>query len=343
MVEHKIPLYKGNETEYEDIIYYFFRKLGEEFNFVFKAKKTNTKIDEILYSKKGNAGTGKSDGYLFANINDENKKDNFIGFIELESNSKLNLGISQIKQYSKSIKDKWEEFFDNKEYFLSIVYDGIKLFVSREYKDKSDIIINGLEVSKNHVQFTKKIIEEILILIPKDNKLDFEDSEEKLIKSFKEKIRNQGSEIKKNRSELMTVLSSIYNIIHKSSLYDSLEDLKKSKNEIDIKIYDSWKNISTKISFEKKKSLIQELYEDVAIPMSSIANTKNIDLYGYFYEKLSEKESKQEGGEFYTPRHIIKPIIKYVVKDILGWERNDLADKKIADIFVGSGGFLYEY
>ena len=226
---------------------------------------------------------------------------------------------------------------------MSIVYDGIKLFVSREYKDKSDIIINGLEVSKNHVKFTKKIIEEILILIPKDNKLDFEDSEEKLIKSFKEKIRNQGSEIKKNRSELMTVLSSIYNIIHKSSLYDSLEDLKKSKNEIDIKIYDSWKNISTKISFEKKKSLIQELYEDVAIPMSSIANTKNIDLYGYFYEKLSEKESKQEGGEFYTPRHIIKPIIKYVVKDILGWERNDLADKKIADIFVGSGGFLYEY
>ena len=75
MVEHKIPLYKGNETEYEDIIYYFFRKLGEEFNFVFNAKKTNTKIDEILYSKKGNAGTGKSDGYLFANINDENKKD----------------------------------------------------------------------------------------------------------------------------------------------------------------------------------------------------------------------------------------------------------------------------
>lgn len=340
--EYKLPLYKGNETEYEDIIYSFFRKIGEDFNFIFKAKKTNTKIDEILYSKGGNTGRGSSDGYLFANL-EENKPDNFIGFIELESNNKMNLGIEQIKQYSKSVKDNWNNFFKEQEYFLSIVYDGIKIFLKREYSDKTETIIDNLEVSKNHVGITKKLMEEIINLIPKDNKLDFEDNEKKLIKSFKEKIRNNGTEIKKNRSELMTVLSSIYSIIHNNKLRESIEEIKKSKTEIDTKIYNSWKNISGKIEYEKKTTLIQELYEEIAIPMSLIAQTKDIDLYGYFYEELSEKESKQEGGEFYTPRHIIKPIVKYVFNNILRWERDELLNKKVGDIFVGSGGFLYEY
>jgi hypothetical protein len=79
MVDYKIPLYKGNETEYEDVVYSFFRKIGEEFNFVFKAKKTNTKIDEILYSKEGNVGLGISDGYLFANLTTEDDKKDKIG------------------------------------------------------------------------------------------------------------------------------------------------------------------------------------------------------------------------------------------------------------------------
>lgn len=224
-----------------------------------------------------------------------------------------------------------------------MVYDGIRFYLCREYKDKSEIIIDDAILSENHIQLTKKMMDEIKSLIPSDHKLDFEDNEQKLIKGFKEKIRNRGGEIKKYRSELMTVLASMFSITHLNKLSEAIEEIKKSKNELDNKIYESWDNIKGKIEYDKKKSLIEELYTEIAIPMSLIATAKDIDLYGYFYEELSEKESKQEGGEFYTPRHIIKPVIKYVFKNILKWSKKDLEQKKIVDIFVGSGGFLYEY
>lgn len=338
---YKLPLYAGNETEYEDIVYSFFRKMGEEYNFLFKVKKTNTEIDTILRSRQGTRGEGSCDGYMFTDIK-EDQKDSFIGFIELESNGKIQTGMNQIQQYSKSIKDEWTKVFDKNQYFLAIVYDGTRLFISREYKDKSEKVLNE-DIRINHVQFTKKLIDEITSLIPKGYELNYEDNEQRLIKSFKGKIRNRGGEIKKYRSELMTVLASLYSITHKSKLSEALDEIKESQNEIDKKIYESWHTIKGKIEYERKRSLIEELYKEIAIPMSLIATAKDIDLYGYFYEELSEKENKQEGGEFYTPRHIIKPVIRYIFNNILKYSRENIKQKKVGDIFIGSGGFLYEY
>ena len=80
-----------------------------------------------------------------------------------------------------------------------------------------------------------------------------------------------------------------------------------------------------------------------------MSQAKKMDLYGFIYEELVETQKKQEDGEFYTSRHLIKPIIssafhKYLQKNWRLTRENlaeTLSEKRIVDPFCGSGGFLY--
>ena len=164
------------------------------------------------------------------------------------------------------------------------------------------------------------------------------------MKQFKNLINNK-PKLKKYRAELMTVLASVYDITYNEKFNEALDTLIYDTSELGKKIYKSWDSISKKIDYTQYKKIIGRIYIEIAIPMYQISLDRNIDLYGFFYEELAEKDTKKENGEYYTPRHIIGPILRSVYNNYLknDWIKNDLVDKKILDPFCGSGGFLYEY
>ena len=63
----------------------------------------------------------------------------------------------------------------------------------------------------------------------------------------------------------------------------------------------------------------------------------DFDIFGLIYESLANKEIKKDFGEFYTPRHIIRTIVKLRLRD----ERKP-RPITICDPACGTGGFLVE-
>jgi hypothetical protein len=63
----------------------------------------------------------------------------------------------------------------------------------------------------------------------------------------------------------------------------------------------------------------------------------DFDLFGLIYEALANKEIKKDFGEFYTPRHLIRTVVKLT----LGNEVQP-RELKIGDPACGTGGFLVE-
>ncbi|MDN5095175.1 HsdM family class I SAM-dependent methyltransferase [Aliarcobacter butzleri] len=94
---------------------------------------------------------------------------------------------------------------------------------------------------------------------------------------------------------------------------------------------------------------LQEIYE-VVNDMPELHSSK-IDLFGEIYELLADKKTKSSFGQFFTGRHIIKPLIKLLfeenksIKNITGEiSENGIVSnpKKICDPACGTGGFLTE-
>lgn len=80
-------------------------------------------------------------------------------------------------------------------------------------------------------------------------------------------------------------------------------------------------------------------------------HSSKIDLFGEVYELLADKKTKSSFGQFFTGRHIIKPLIKLLfeqnesIKSITGEIDSDgmvSNPKKICDPACGTGGFLTE-
>lgn len=72
-----------------------------------------------------------------------------------------------------------------------------------------------------------------------------------------------------------------------------------------------------------------------------------IDLFGEVYEVLASKKTKKDLGEFFTRRHIIRPLLSIFINesdicniiDRYGTQKH----VKIVDPFCGTGGFLTEF
>lgn len=63
----------------------------------------------------------------------------------------------------------------------------------------------------------------------------------------------------------------------------------------------------------------------------------DFDFFGLIYESLANKEIKKDFGEFYTPRHIIRSMVKLLLKN-----ENAPRPLSIGDPACGTGGFLVE-
>lgn len=93
---------------------------------------------------------------------------------------------------------------------------------------------------------------------------------------------------------------------------------------------------------------LKEIY-DIVNQMPELHSSK-IDLFGEVYELLADKKTKKSFGQYFTGRHIIKPLVKLL------FEQNGFAEfitgglnqgkainpKRICDPACGTGGFLTE-
>jgi len=110
-------------------------------------------------------------------------------------------------------------------------------------------------------------------------------------------------------------------------------------------------NFKTLIKEFKTANLdkLEEIYKIVNdIPE---LHSSKIDLFGEVYELLADKSTKSSFGQFFTGRHIIKPLINLLfeenesIKNIIGKiNENGIVSepKKICDPACGTGGFLTE-
>jgi type I restriction enzyme M protein len=86
-----------------------------------------------------------------------------------------------------------------------------------------------------------------------------------------------------------------------------------------------------------------------AISILPALHSSRIDLFGETYELLADKKTKAAFGQYFTGRHIIRPLIQLLLEDenfisLTGGVHNGKAKtpKKICDPACGTGGFLTE-
>lgn len=337
-----IPKYNGAESSNEDIIYSFFRLVMNNRGYSFRVKRTGYfEVDSIIPSaRSGRKGKGSCDAYFFSG----DKAEDFLGLLELESTGNLDKGISQIRKYAKGFHEKG--LSDSQKKFIQrihnrnlilIVFDGQSVYLSTYSLDnkKEKIIINKEPI--DDVSHNNSLV--ILNQFPEKTAINREQDEKGLINDIARIIR--GSEkIQKNKAFVMTVLSSIYGQTKDIEINNAVKKLKDSQVPYEQILFNIWNELNNIVGDDEK---IEKLYVECASELYELSQDRGMDLYGFIYEELATKDAKKEQGEYYTPRHTIRPLIASVFDNYLAWSEEELENKNIADIFCGSGGFLYEF
>ncbi len=341
----KLPPYEGTESANEDIVYSYFRRILNQNGYSFKVKRTGfPEIDTLIPSyRSGSKGKGSCDAYIFSFTNYQS----FHGLLELESTGKIDTGIKQIQTYikgfnSKALDDEQKNFvkkIENRDIPL-LIYDGQRIYISTYNLDtqKESIIFDKVSIETNHEEVSNKIYE----LFKKKEQINREDDERELVDLIATIIRGH-EKLQKNKALLMTILASIYGATRERDYNKVKKDLQSSQIDSDVKLADTLKAFLNDIPESNDIEKIPILYEKAASKLYEMSQDRGMDLYGFIYEELASKESKKEQGEYYTPRHTIKPFIRAVYTNYLNWDIEEIESKIIFDPFCGSGGFLYEY
>lgn len=337
-----IPQYNGTETSNEDIVYSFFRLVMNHKGYSFRVKRTGyVEVDSIIPSAcSGIKGRGSCDAYFFSG----DKAEDIFGLLELESTGNLDKGISQIQKYAKGFhrKDlsesqkKFVKRLHNRDLIL-IVYDGQKIYLASYSLDtkKEKILINKEPVDDTAHSNSSVVFQQF----PDKTAINREQDEKGLINDIARIIR--GSEkIQKNKAFVMTVLASIYGQTKDIEIDSAVRKLKESQIPYEQILFNMWKELKHLVGDDEK---IEKLYVECASELYELSQDRGMDLYGFIYEELATKDAKKEQGEYYTPRQTIRPLIAAVFDNYLKWPKEELENKNIADIFCGSGGFLYEF
>jgi len=350
----KFPMYDDTETQSEYIVYNYLSLILGNRGYILKVKKTNyPSIDDNIVSKTGKS-IGACDAYVFS----QNACKHLYALVELESTGNLckkNMGIDQVRNYAiglrNALNDKRYETNCPQPYIIA--YDGNKLWVSQyNLLNGSEVVLIGTE--KDGTEMTDTVKEKFIGLFKEKEKVEI--VEKSLISKTKH-ILSQNRNLQVNKAFILTVLASIYGDTKKDEFDTALQTLQSytaAGKEDSKTILSKWESIDKKIEYSgdmKIKEIIKRLYNEVAIKLFVISQDKQLDLYGYIYEELSEKNNKKDDGEYYTPRSHIRAIINSVVHNYLfnQWRLTNnkedslskLYKKKIVDPFCGSGGFIY--
>jgi len=339
-----LPLYNGLESAHEDVVYSFLRGFLEKRGYSLKVKRSgHPEVDSVIRSGKGAAhGKGSCDAYVFSGRGYED----FFGLLELESTGKLNLGISQIKDYAESFMAKTLHATSkaalknlrNTELLL-VVFDGQKIWVATYSlkNEKYKVLIDSESLSTDRQGLSKRVYAQF----PQRNVRPVSVDEKQLIDFIANIIRGH-ERLQKNKALVMTVLASIYGATQDLGLDAAIGHLTDSQDKFDRQILDTYRSLLKDLAASDQQ-LLAMLYAHTAPKLYSLSHEKGMDLYGYIYEELATKDTKKEQGEYYTPRHTIRPVLAALQRNYLRWEKDDLKNKVVFDPFCGSGGFLYEY
>lgn len=126
--------------------------------------------------------------------------------------------------------------------------------------------------------------------------------------------------------ELQDKYKYIFQLEDTLSFNELIDKIRKTESKNNVVQNNSSIN-KMKSTLDKIKSQIEYQYE--------------FDLFGEVYESLADKKTKESLGQYFTKRHIIRPIINIFLKpsDLEGIIKNN---KKICDPFCGTGGMLTE-
>lgn len=337
-IEMKIPQYIGTETTNEDVVYSFFRLIMAQRGYSFRVKRTGYReIDSIIPSVAGTIGRGSCDAYIFSG----ERANSFCGLLELESTGNIEVGILQIQKYATGFNDPMLSVSE-KSFVASIVERNIKLIVF----DGQILYVSfyNLDTGIETVYIDKEPIDDLnskllFDFFPCKSSIIRETDEKAVIENVARIIRGN-EKIQKNKAFIMTVLSSIYGETKNTDLDEAIKELKDSQIKYQQTLYKMWQEMQILVGETDK---IQQLYDESAADLYELSQERGMDLYGFIYEELATRDKKREQGEYYTPRHTIRPLIAAVFENYLKWSKEELAEKTVADIFCGSGGFLYEY
>lgn len=127
-------------------------------------------------------------------------------------------------------------------------------------------------------------------------------------------------------SELREKYKDIFILNDRYSFNDLIDKIRSSESKNGIKADQS--------SIIKMKSIIDKIKNQSFYQFE-------FDLFGEVYESLANSKTKQELGQYFTKRHIIKPLVNILFKPY-DFEGIINKYKKICDPFCGTGGMLTE-
>jgi len=332
-----LPVYQGLESQYEDIVYSYFRMLFEKRGYTIKIKRSGfNEIDNHLRSfKSGTVGKGSCDAYIFSS----NNYTSFHSLLELESNGNIDEGIKQIKYYAEGLSSVYEDIKLKKDIKL-IVFDGCILWIANYNfcTKETTIIQDKVDAQKNRKECTEKVKS----LFPHREIHTSDLDIKKIVIELRKSLRGHGK-LQSNKAFIMTIYASLYSCTKKQSFDIAWEEIKSSDDEYEKKLSSSINDLKKEINDDREFEEMKRLYGKIASNLFELSCNKGVDLYGFIFEELASKESKKDNGEYYTPRHTIRPLIQSVLEYYLKWNKSDLFQKIVLDPFCGSAGFLYEY
>lgn len=175
--------------------------------------------------------------------------------------------------------------------------------------------------------------------------------------ALKSILEKHGSQLGKNWNDLKVAEQKKLKEKIKTYVEDIIENLENGYEEIfrikedpkgKIRAFDFFGVINqfpNKIEKEEKGYLI-EIFETLdRLPQ---LHSSKFDLFAEVYQSLMDKHTRKIFGQFFTPRHLIKPIVRLFYEDeietLIGDVINGKADKPklICDVACGTGGFLTE-
>lgn len=127
-------------------------------------------------------------------------------------------------------------------------------------------------------------------------------------------------------------------------------DLKSRYGDIfEFKEKSTGANAETAFSFEdciKHIDAGNRFYESIYFAIDTLPplHGADFDVFGEVYQSIGDDATKKSLGEFFTGRHIISAVVPLLFERArINSFDNVLADKTIADITCGTGGFLTEF
>lgn len=366
------PLYKGLESSYEDNVYRFLKETLPNRGYEIKIKKTTyPNIDNALHNK----GKKRCDAYI---LKSDNPDENLVCLLELESEKNIHKGIEQVNTYCNILQSKYDKgiYTTQDKNIINFVFDGENV-IAWKYNFETKTVTNLSNFGVvDLINYKKSIIpqanpamtKEFLDLFPVLSANDEKDttlSQTESLNSIKNALRGHKL-LQDNKAFLITILAAIYGKTDKVVFTDALDELKRKsrlKGADEDKeaqgIYSKWEEFQPKIKSSNdteneisEQLIYNELYR-AATNLYIICQNEHMDLYGFIYEELSAVINKKSEGEFYTSRNVIRPIVNCIMQKYIAISKLDTTNKatiiksaqklKVADIFCGSGGFLYEY